>query len=1423
MENEKRYFLGLDIGTNSVGWCVTDRDYNIVRKHTKRNGKTVSLHLWGSRLFDEAETAAGRRGNRNTRRRLVRRRARVVMLQEIFAPEMNKVDKDFFDRLNNSAFRKEDNPFSNQYDCLLFNDKDYTDKEYYAKYPTIYHLRKAIMEHPEKRFDIREIYLAIVHMIKYRGNFLTEGEMSNIGNNTTDLKKLFNELDSLLLALNEETEEDENADTYSVFSLNEEHAQCLLDLFKKESGKSLLFEKEREILNLEKSNKDIRLSLLKLINGSSMKLVDLFKDLKGDENEEVEKTKLDFTSDDFIDNTFVRLPEMIGDNKAGLIEAAKNLYDFRVLANVLKGNQYISDAMVDRYETHQKQLKQLKELIKLYSPKQYKSFFRDVFEKGKNTPLKNYANYVGYSSTGAKKIKVAHSTSKDELYKEIKKLLPIDKVDDGNFEWKRAGDCEIFIAIKRAMDDGNYLPRQNGRENGVFPYQLNKLELKKIIDNQKQYYPFLAETAPDFNNPKKESYKLISLLEYKIPYYVGPLSGDKAWLKKTGFGENNKITPWNFNQAIDKEATEQAFIEGLKNSCTYIIGEPTLPSNSLLYSEYVFLNEVNNWKINNQDISKSDKEYLFLNVYLKGKPSIKRIKEAFNQKYNTTVELTTRTGKELKAEDIHADLKSYRDMMKVFGNEFYKDENLVKLAEEIIFDITILEDKKLLQERFEKMNLNKEQLKALSTLKYSGWGKLSRLFLDGIKTELDTYTGEVLDHTIIDLMREYPLNLMEIYEADERFSFKKQVEERLKDSNVDINTIIDEEYVSPSMKRSLRQTLKVVDELKKILKIDSFDSYFVECTRENDPDKKNQRKDSRKKQIQDLYKEAKDIDQKLKDQLEGKSDDELRGKKLFLYFMQMGRSVYTGKEIDIDSLETEYDIDHIIPQAKVKDDSLINTVLVEKTVNTLKSDSYPIPDSCLTKQGREWIAVLSKNKLLSDEKKARLLRNYPLTEDEEASFVNRQLTMTNQAVKAVCDILKKTDKGANIVYSKAGLVSDFRKAFDLVKCRDINDFHHANDAFLNIVVGNVYNKVFTNKFTAEKVRRSKQYSEGLNLKADKFFATDKCVYGKDTKIWRAKETPELIRKQLAFNDPLVTHMLVTQTGKQGFFNKISISPASEGAATMPLKNKAPFNQPGFEKKYGGYNNLTCPYFILVESDDKKGKKYTLEFIPAVYIANIHSKEDMVQYFMNHNDEYKLKNPKVILEKVLIHSIVEFNTFVDGKKQSCRVGINGRTGNSIFAINDNQLHLKDDVKMYIHKISKALGKNGSFNKINDIKNINLNQLFNKDENYAAFDLLCQKAVSYPYKLLPELSGVLDKMSCQETRSLFIQLSLEEQLNVLYDFICLLGCKTIKINLSKLNLTSQAGGIRFNKQLKAGVKIITKSITGFYETVLFETPN
>lgn len=84
----EKYYIGLDIGTNSVGWAVTDEKYNIPKRKGKR--------MWGIRLFESADTAAERRTYRAARRRLQRRRQRINLLQELFADAVKEEDPTFF-------------------------------------------------------------------------------------------------------------------------------------------------------------------------------------------------------------------------------------------------------------------------------------------------------------------------------------------------------------------------------------------------------------------------------------------------------------------------------------------------------------------------------------------------------------------------------------------------------------------------------------------------------------------------------------------------------------------------------------------------------------------------------------------------------------------------------------------------------------------------------------------------------------------------------------------------------------------------------------------------------------------------------------------------------------------------------------------------------------------------------------------------------------------------------------------------------------------------------------------------------------------------------------------------------------------------------------------------------------------------------
>lgn len=1562
--NSKKYYLGLDMGTDSCGWCVTDDKYNIIRSHKKTYGpdgkliKREGCHLWGARLFGPANTAENRRLNRTARRRLARRRRRILLLRELFQPEMDKIDPNFFRRLDQSNLWNEDKDKELQMEHnFLFNDKDLTDKEYYKDFPTIYHLRKAMVNgltinghyyDPKKQFDIREVYLVLAHMIKYRGNFLMEGDVKDSVVDSTYLKQCFDNIDAILISLNN-VEDDENEDdkidsSECCFNVDEKKASKLANnIFQKTNKVSDLEDDERDLFG-KFNSKDIRKKILKLINGGSgVKLKDFLPKeilVAHDGDDEYGDKKIDLSSETLEDDiNGYGLPE----SYIEIILEAKKIYDFRTLAYLLHGKSLLCDAMFHVYEEHKEQLAALKRLYKKYATKeQYYFMFRDSRildgddsddeedkeesnkEESKDKKKKaSYVSYIGYTKTNSKaKYTGAHITSEKNisvLIKQIKKDLKFDdlksKVDRYQDDPSQQNelskqDISDIQCIEEAIESNTFLPRQNSRNNGVFPYQLNLNEMRTIIKNQSKYYPFLKDKAPSFPDGKTEEYKIVSLLKFKMPYYIGPLSQpnnyvrddkrDNHWVQFKGENNQGIINPWNFSQIVDLEGTADKFISNLTNYCTYIFGENTLPKESLIFQAYKVLNDLNNLKINGSLISKEDKDYIIQNVYLKKKKiKGKDIVNALKNKYKLSDEdptVTTKgSGKSIGEDEVdltmfNSSLSSFIDMSNpnAFGPEFYKDSAKFELAEKVIELITIVEDKELLKERLKKLELSDNQVNYLFKQKYSGWAPLSRKLLDGITIDcVNENTGEVYPVTIIDVMRDTPLNSMEIYgtKGSQFSGFKEKVAELNDEKNICRDDLIDESYASPAMKRSVRQTFKVIDELKNTLNIDHFDRIFVEATRA--PGEAGKMVKSRKKQLQEAYDAAKDlVDQELRNDLEKQTDDQLRRKKVYLYFMQLGRSVYSGEKIDLNELDKNYDIDHIIPQAKLKDDSFNNMVLVERELNNKKQDEYPIPSTIISEQGKNWIKKLAnikdKNKrsyFMPKDKANRLLRpeSKQLTSDELNGFINRQLTLTNQSVKAVCDILKMTEKGSEIVYSKANFVSDFRKlcgelrpSYDaFVKVRDINDFHHANDAYLNIVVGNVYYEKFKNFYINNRIDyNNNNGKKDLSVLASKLFTKTQADYKTGILYWEAnfhneketdsngkertikvrdygtKSTFDKIEHYMELNDPLVTQMQYTLSGKQGFFKKITLKTKAKdnednSDKLFPLKQhlRSDSNKVMDVNKYGGYSDMITPYFMLVKSEGKKGKHiYSLESIPTIYLKSFKEKEeDTINYLSCKN---KLKNPVVISDKLLMRTIVKIPYFKNDSNLSLvKLGTSGRTGNNIIYINLSELNLPIEWKNYYRKISNLLGTNVSSTKPKDLskyteqmKNDPTSTLVdgsNKvehDKNNRFFSYLINNVINKPiFEGLPKTSCSFIKLESKYDE--FCSLNTLEQAKIIATIIKLLSCKSVQgCKLSNLSgLPSSLGGVISNKALTEGTIISKESSCGLKENIIFVVPN
>ena len=435
--NNNNYSIGLDIGTNSVGWAVITDDYKVPSKKMKVLGNTdkhfIKKNLIGALLFDEGATAEDRRFKRTARRRYTRRKNRLRYLQEIFSEEMSKVDSSFFHRLDDSFLVPEDKRGS-KYPIFATLAEE---KEYHKKFPTIYHLRKHLADSKEKT-DLRLIYLALAHMIKYRGHFLYE-ESFDIKNN--DIQKIFSEFISIY------------DNTFEGSSLSGQNAQVEA-IFTDKISKSAKRERILKLFAYEKST-DLFSEFLKLIVGNQADFKKHF-DLE-------EKAPLQFSKDTY-DEDLENLLGQIGDDFADLFLVAKKLYDAILLSGILTVTDSstkapLSASMIERYENHQKDLAALKQFIQNNLQEKYDEVFSDQSKDG-------YARYIN------------GKTTQEAFYKYIKNLL-------SKFE----GSDYFLDKIERE----DFLRKQRTFDNGSIPHQIHLQEMNAIIRRQGEHYPFLKE------------------------------------------------------------------------------------------------------------------------------------------------------------------------------------------------------------------------------------------------------------------------------------------------------------------------------------------------------------------------------------------------------------------------------------------------------------------------------------------------------------------------------------------------------------------------------------------------------------------------------------------------------------------------------------------------------------------------------------------------------------------------------------------------------------------------------------------------------------------------------------------------------------------------------------------------------------------
>lgn len=1197
----ERYHIGLDIGTSSIGWAVIGDDFKIKRKKGK--------NLIGVRLFKEGDTAAERRSFRTQRRRLNRRKWRLKLLEEIFDPYMAEVDEYFFARLKESNLSPKDS--NKKYlGSLLF--PDISDSNFYDKYPTIYHLRRDLME-KDKKFDLREIYLAIHHIVKYRGNFLEKVPAKNYKNSGASIGFLLEEVNSLYKDI---------IGDESVAILNSGKFEDVEKIILDEETRNL--DKQKSVGKLlveDKKKKNIVTAFSKAILGYKFNIEDLLL-IESDE-----KNKLTF-NDENIDDIFNELSHSLDDNQMDLLTKTREIY-FKFKLNMIVPTGYtLSESMIEKYEMHKAHLKMYKEFINTLNAKDRKI-------------LKNaYSDYINNEKAKA-------ANAQENFYKTIKKTIKDNNSDT----------AKKIIGL---IDEGNFMPKQRTGENGVIPHQLHQIELDRIIENQAKYYPWLAEENPVEKNRKFAKYKLDELVTFRVPYYVGPLvdktesnKNEKetkfAWMVRKAKGT---ITPWNFENLVDRTESANRFIKRMTSKDTYIIGEDVLPASSLLYEKFKVLNELNNIKVNKKKLDVEQKQHVYLDLFTTRKNVTK---DNLATSLNCDVESITGLSDN---EKFNSSLSSYIDLKVILGNAV-DDCNKNKDLEKIIEYSTIFEDGNIYKEKLSEISwLTDEQIEKLSNIHFKGWGRLSKKLL----TQITNENGE----RIIDALWNTSNNFIQII-SDESIQAKlAEINGEYADKS-NLEDILDEAYTSPQNKKAIRQVMKVVEDIEKAMKCKPT-SIAIEFTRRKG---KSKLTNTRYKKISETYEKITDelISEYELGKLQSKLDSKANNMRdiYYLYFMQLGRDMYTGEKINIDELHQYYDIDHIFPRSFIKDNSLNNRVLTRKEINNNEKADRTAADLYAVKMGDFW-RKLRKQGLITEKKYKNLLtRTDSIDKYTKQSFIKRQLVETSQVVKMAANILQDKYSNTKIIEVRARLNSDLRKEYELIKNREVNDYHHAIDGYLTIFIGQYLYKTYP------KLRSYFVYDDFKKLDSNYLKHMDKFNFIWKLEDKKAEDVYDNVNNEFILNVPKMKdyiqkiynykYMLISKevTTESGAFYKETKYKAG-GMNLIPIKQNKPINI------YGGYKEKRNSYMMLVKIKKKKETIYKIVGIPRLLsdeldrLNTMSEKQLLLETIARTSLSKTEQNFKIILDKIYYGQLV-----IDGNQKYT-------LGSVIYKHNAMQLHL-----------------------------------------------------------------------------------------------------------------------------------------------------
>lgn len=505
----------------------------------------------------------------------------------------------------------------------------------------------------------------------------------------------------------------------------------------------------------------------------------------------------------------------------------------------------------------------------------------------------------------------------------------------------------------------------------------------------------------------------------------------RTYSRKSYRAEFDQI--WNTQRIFYPELTDKLYREiadktifyqrplrsqkGLISKCTLEPLKRVAPKSSPVFQEFKIWQQIHNLRINDEagtliTIEQPVKKILFEQLNAKGKMTSAQLKkflgystkDPLNANFETLEGNYTRSALLKVFEDTNYDTFDLLDIDYTLKDNAFDKQGFMQLWH-LLYSAT--DQDRLVQKLILNFGFNELQAKAVATVRLvKDYGSLSVRAMRKILPHMK----EGLTYDEAALKAGYRHSLHETLEERDN----RKLKERL-------DTIQKGKLRNPVVEKILNQLVHVINAIIDDPTLGRPDEIRIELARELKMNAKKRKQVTTQMQADARKNEA--VVKKLTEEFGLKQISKKDIVKYKLWEESGGISLYTGKPISASRLFTtdDYDVDHIIPQSRLFDDSFANKVLCESAINREKGNktAWEYIQSKGESESRRFLQDIEQNKTMKLSKKLKLRMNL---EEIPEDFISRQLKESQYIVKHALSLVKQVCRE---VSSTSGTVTSF--------------------------------------------------------------------------------------------------------------------------------------------------------------------------------------------------------------------------------------------------------------------------------------------------------------------------------------------------------------------------------------------------------------